>query len=121
MSAPKIVGQYFLDKPSASKDILYEWARSDILWERRIAIISTMAFIKISQFNDTLAISEMLLKDKHDLIHKAVGWMLREVGKKDESQLEQFLNKHCLTMPRTMLRYAIERLEADKRRKYMEK
>jgi 3-methyladenine DNA glycosylase AlkD len=114
ITAPKIVGDYLLDKP---RDILYQLARSTNLWEKRIAIIATMTFIKQDDFNDTLKLTEILLNDEHDLIHKAVGWMLREVGKREQSVEEHFLNKHYKQMPRTMLRYAIERFD-DKRRKY---
>lgn len=116
LSAPNIVGNFLLDKP---RDILYDLAVSDNLWEKRIAVVSTFSFIRAGEFNDSLKIAEILLKDKHDLIHKAVGWMLREIGKKNERILEDFLNKHCLNMPRTMLRYAIEKFEEGKRLKYL--
>lgn len=116
LTAPKIVGEFLLDK---NKCILYELAGSNSLWEKRIAIIATYAFIRKGQFNDTLAIAEKLLEDKHDLIHKAVGWMLREVGKKDLVVEEQFLKKHYKQMPRTMLRYAIEKFEEKKRLAYL--
>ncbi len=116
LSASKIVGNWLIDKP---KDILYKLAESENLWEKRIAIISTFTFIRKEEFEDTLAISELLLKDKHDLIHKAVGWMLREVGKRDEEVLEGFLKKHYSDIPRTTLRYAIERFEEEKRKKYL--
>ncbi|MEI6241904.1 MAG: DNA alkylation repair protein [Chlamydiota bacterium] len=116
LSAPKIPGPYLLEK---NKDILYSLARSSNIWERRIAIVSTWWFIKKGLLIDTLKISEILLRDTHDLIHKAVGWMLREVGKKDEKLLDAFLNKHYQAMPRTMLRYAIERMEEMKRKEYL--
>lgn len=116
LSAPRIVGDYLLDKP---KDILYKLAKSNSLWERRISIISTAMFISHHQYKDTLKISEILLKDKHDLIHKAVGWMLREVGKRDQNTEEVFLKKHCKTMPRTMLRYAIEKFPETLRQCYL--
>ena len=116
--ADKILGNYLLDK---DKKILYKFANSDSLWERRIAIISTFEFIKNNEFDDTLRISEILLNDKHDLIHKAVGWMLREVGKRNQSVEEKFLKKHYKKMPRTMLRYAIERFDENKRKKYLGK
>lgn len=115
-SAPYIVGGFLLKKNKAQ---LYKWAKSKDLWKRRISIISTFAFIRKAQFQDTLKISRILLKDSHDLIHKAVGWMLREVGKKDLSSLESFLNQHYRDMPRTMLRYAIERLPEKKRKAYL--
>src|SRR3990167_4930823 len=104
LSAQKIVGEYLLDKP---KKILYKLARSKNLWERRISVISTFYFIKNNKFKETLKISNILLCDSHDLIHKAVGWALREVGKKSLKTEEKFLKKYCLKMPRTMLRYAI--------------
>ena len=118
LSADKILGQYLLDK---DKSILYKLAQSNNLWERRVAIISTFQFIKNNQFEDTLKISEILLNDKHDLIHKAVGWMLRELGKRNQELEEQFLKKHYKTMPRTMLRYAIEKFDEVKRKQYLSK
>ncbi|MEI7437019.1 MAG: DNA alkylation repair protein [bacterium] len=111
--APKIIGEYLRSRKSGRK-LLRRFAKSDNLWERRIAIISTCAFIREHDFDDTLSICEMLLEDKHDLIHKASGWMLREVGKRDENKLRCFLNTHFARMPRTMLRYAIERLPEGK-------
>jgi len=122
LSAHKIVGDYLFDKNNAkgiNKDILYKLAKSKNLWERRIAIISTWYFIRQNSFKDTLKISKILINDKHDLIHKAVGWMLREVGKRDQLAEEKFLKKHYTNMPRTMLRYAIERFEETKRQKYL--
>jgi 3-methyladenine DNA glycosylase AlkD len=119
VTSPNIVGNYLLDK---DRKILYKLAKSSNLWEKRIAIISTFAFIKNKEHKDTIAISEILLQDKHDLIHKAVGWMLREVGKRvSEEELEKFLKKHHKTMPRTMLRYAIERFRKEKKQKYLKK
>lgn len=118
VTAPHIVGNFLLDKP---RGILYKLAKSSSLWERRIAIIATLAFIRKEDFIDTLLISKILLKDKHDLIHKAVGWMLREVGKRDQKIEEDFLNKYYLHMPRVMLRYAIERLPEHKRKYYLTK
>lgn len=117
-SAPYIVGGYLLDK--ADRGILVKLAKSASLWNRRIAIVATMAFIKEGNFKDTFEISEILLEDKEDLIHKAVGWMLREVGKKDQGKLEEFLKNHYKKIPRTALRYAIERFDETKRRKYIE-
>jgi len=118
LTADKIVGDYLIDK---DKDLLYKLVLSNNLWERRISIVSTFNFIKNNKFEDTLKISEILLKDKHDLIHKAVGWMLREVGKRDQKVLEKFLLKHYKKMPRTMLRYAIERFDNSKREFYLKK
>ncbi|MBU1203908.1 MAG: DNA alkylation repair protein [Nanoarchaeota archaeon] len=118
LSAPTIVGAYLLDKPRTK---LYQLANSKDLWEKRIAIISTYALIRNNQFEDTLRISEVLMHDKHDLIHKAVGWMLREVGKRNQQTLESFLKKHHKHMPRTMLRYAIEKFPQSKRKYYLQK
>ena len=116
VTAPKIVG-HWLEK--RSRKLLYELAGSESVWERRIAMLSTMHFIRNDDLKDTLQLAETLLKDTHDLIHKAVGWMLREAGKKDLQKLEAFLDRHAGNMPRTMLRYAIERLPESRRRYYM--
>ena len=121
LSAHKILGNHMLHDKKKRRDILYSLAKSDNLWERRISIISTMAFIKNNDFDDSLRISEILLNDKHDLIHKAVGWMLREIGKKDITVEEKFLKKHHTKMPRTMLRYAIEKFPEKKRLSYLRK
>lgn len=118
LSSCHIIGNYLLDK---KRDVLYNLANSESLWEKRIAIISTLAFIKNNQFEDTLKISEILLHDKHDLIHKAVGWMLREIGKRDQEIEEKFLKKYHKIMPRTMLRYAIEKFDVKKRGFYLGK
>jgi 3-methyladenine DNA glycosylase AlkD len=115
-TAPHIVGAHLFDK---DKSILYKLANSKILWERRVAILSTFYFIKKNEFKDTIEISKILLNDKEDLIHKAVGWMLREVGKRDINVLEDFLKMHYKNMPRTMLRYAIEKFPEEKRKKYL--
>lgn len=112
----KIVGEYLKEK---KRKILYTFAKSNDLWKQRISIISTFAFIRDNDFKDTLAISEILLHHEHDLIHKAVGWMLREVGKRDQNIEEVFLKKYYKDMPRTMFRYAIERFEEDKRQRYL--
>lgn len=118
LSARDIIGGWLIDKPKERK-ILYALARSKSIWERRIAIIATSAFMKNNDFTDTYAISEILLHDTHDLIHKAVGWMLREAGKRDEKALIDFLAKHYKVMPRTMLRYAIEKFSAVLRTRYL--
>jgi len=107
VSAPHIVGAHLA---SRSRKPLYRLAKSKSLWDRRIAIIATQHFIRLGDFDDTLAIARLLLNDTHDLIHKACGWMLREIGKRDERALREFLDEHAAAMPRTMLRYAIERL-----------
>jgi 3-methyladenine DNA glycosylase AlkD len=116
LTAPRIVGAHLADK---NKRILRNLARSGSLWERRIAIVSTFHFIRQGRFSDTLGIAGILLDDQEDLIHKAVGWMLREVGKRNLPIEEDFLKTHCKTMPRTMLRYAIERFPESKRRRYL--
>ena len=116
LTAPQIVGGFLV---SRAKKPLLALARSKNLWECRISILSTFSFIKIGKFTETLRISKILLKDDHDLIHKAVGWMLREVGKRDMGVLEAFLKKHYTNMPRTMLRYSIERFPERKRQSYL--
>jgi 3-methyladenine DNA glycosylase AlkD len=118
LSAPKILGDYFLEK---DKKVLYKLAKSKNLWERRIAVLTTFGFIKENKFEDALNISQLLLNDSHDLIHKAVGWMLREIGKRDQKVEEEFLQKHYQKMPRTMLWYAIERFSNEKRAFYLKK
>lgn len=117
LSAPHIVGNHLAG--GSSRQRLYSLARSRDLWRRRIAILATFAFIRQNDFSDTLKISAMLLSDEHDLIHKAVGWMLREVGKRSLPAEERFLSRHYREMPRTMLRYAIERFPEAKRKKYL--
>ncbi|MDQ5939003.1 MAG: hypothetical protein QG642_693 [Patescibacteria group bacterium] len=119
LTAPRIVGAYLTDKP---KDILYKLAKSKNLWQRRVAILATFQFIYEGKSSETIKISKILLHDEHDLIQKAVGWMLREMGKRvDENILLQFLDQHSAVMPRTMLRYAIERLPEPKRQYYLKK
>ena len=115
-SAEYIVGDFLLDK---GKNPIYQLARSKSLWERRISIMSTFCYIKRGQYAETLAVAKTLLNDKEDLIHKAVGWMLREVGKRDLSLEEEFLKANYKEMPRTMLRYAIEKLPEEKRQGYL--
>ncbi len=117
-SAHLIVGEHLYKK---DRKILQQLARSKSLWDRRIAIISTMAFIRKNDYKSTLKISTILLNDEQDLIHKACGWMLREVGKRNLSVLEVFLNGNCRKMPRTMLRYSLERMPLTKRKYYMNK
>lgn len=117
VSCKDIVGRYLYDK---LRDPLYALAKSEHLWERRIAMISTAYFIGKNDLDDVYKIATMLLGDTHDLIHKAVGWMLREAGKRDESQLKDYLEKHARTMPRTALRYAVERLNAVDKQYYMQ-
>ncbi|MBU2104245.1 MAG: DNA alkylation repair protein [Nanoarchaeota archaeon] len=118
ISAPSIVGDFLLNNYE-KKQMIYDLAQSKNLWEKRIAIVSTYAFIRQNQFEETLKISEILISDKHDLIHKAVGWMLREVGKKNEKILEEFLKKYYSQIPRTTLRYAIEKFPEEKRKNYL--
>ena len=118
LSSHKIIGKWLLDKKKERK-LLYQLAKSNDLWEKRISIISTFAFIAKNDFFDALKISETLLNDKNDLIHKAVGWALREIGKKDQKIEKQFLRKHYKNMPRTMLRYAIEKFPEKLRKQYL--
>jgi 3-methyladenine DNA glycosylase AlkD len=115
-SAFQIVGAYLENK---DRQPIYTLAKSNILWERRIAIMSTFHFIRKHDYDDTINISEMLIDDKDDLIHKAVGWMLREVGNRDQVIEEEFLKKHYKNMPRTMLRYAIEKFQEKRRKQYL--
>jgi 3-methyladenine DNA glycosylase AlkD len=116
VSASPIVGGYLADR---SRRPLMKLAKSSDLWERRIAIVATHHFIRRGDLADALAVAERLLSDREDLIHKAVGWTLREIGKRDLPALEGFLRTHCRVMPRTMLRYAIERLPPEARRAYL--
>jgi 3-methyladenine DNA glycosylase AlkD len=116
LSAPNIVGTFLLNN---DRSVLCKLAQSKYLWDRRVAIMATLAFIKQHQFDDTLHIAEILLHDKQDLIHKAVGWMLREIGKRDLAVEETFLRTHYQHMPRTMLRYAIEKFTETRRRQYL--
>lgn len=118
VSAAPIVGAYLENRP---KEPLFALAISPLMWERRIAIVATHYFIKKKEFEPTLKIAKLLLGDEHDLIHKAVGWMLREMGKQDQSIEEEFLNVYGEKMPRTMLRYAIEKFEMGKRQYYMQR
>lgn len=113
-----IVGQWLLDKDRAP---LYQLAESTDLWEQRIAIVSTMAFVRNNDFEDTLRLVEKLMNHDHDLIHKACGWLLREAGKRDENVLTDFLDIYSKQMPRTMLRYSIEKLTKEQRAHYMKK
>lgn len=116
LSAPRIVGAHLFDRSRAP---LRRLANSKSLWERRIAILATHYFIARGDFDDTIAITQMLFDDREDLIHKAIGWMLREVGKRDEAALLAFLDTHASAMPRTSLRYALERLSPARRKRYM--
>jgi 3-methyladenine DNA glycosylase AlkD len=115
-SAPYIVGPHLADK---DRRVIHRLSRSKSLWERRIAVMSTCHFVKRNQFDDTLELAESLLADEEDLIHKAVGWMLREVGKRDGAAERGFLRKHYRDMPRTMLRYAIEQFPERERKRYL--
>jgi len=115
-SAPIVVGEHFLNR---SRKELYRLAQSGNLWDRRIAVLACFRFIRDQDFQDALAIAELLLFDTQDLIHKAVGWMLREIGNRDRVVAERFLRQHCHDMPRTMLRYAIEKFPASQRQAYL--
>lgn len=116
VTTPKIVGKYLLHK---DRSILYDFINSKNLWKKRISLLSTFWFIRSNDFGDSLKFAQILLNDKHDLIHKAVGWMLREVGKKDEKVLKDFLKKNYKKMPRTMLRYSIEKFDEKTRKRYL--
>jgi len=118
LSSPKIIGEYYF---SRNRDMLYKLVKSGSIWEQRIAVLSTAYFTKKNDFKEIITFSEMLLDHKHDLIHKATGWMLREAGKMNPAVLKEFLDKHHKTMPRTMLRYSIEKLDQNDRLKYMAK
>ena len=120
LSADKIVVNYYYKNKDKINN-LYKLAKSDNLWERRTSIVSTFYFIKNNNFKPTIDISLLLMNDRHDLIHKAVGWMLREVGKRNKKILLEFLNKNYRKMPRTMLRYSIEKFSEKERQKYLKK
>lgn len=112
LSCRFIIGEYLLDK---SRDILYQLAQSSLLWDNRIAIVSTYAFIRKGQLEDTYALSDLMMQHPHDLMHKAIGWMLREAGKRDSERLYDYVMSHRADMPRTMLRYAIEKFSPKER------
>lgn len=116
LSAPNIVGAHLLNRERSK---IYELAESSLLWDRRIAILATLTFIRNGDFADTLKLAEHFLSHKHDLMHKATGWMLREIGKRDRATLTAFLNKHKSTMPRTALRYAIAHYAPEDRREFL--
>jgi 3-methyladenine DNA glycosylase AlkD len=120
-SAPHIVGQYLLERKK-EREVLYKLATASNLWEKRISIVATQTLIKHQEYEETVKLCKVLMSDSHDLIHKACGWMLREVGKYcSQDILEQFLNEHKSMMPRTMLRYAIERFPEEKRKEFLRK
>ena len=116
LSAPQIVGQYLLDK---ERDTLYKLTESKLLWDNRIAIVSTLTFIRNNDLDDTYKLSLKMMNHKHDLMHKSIGWMLREAGKRDEKRLYDFVMEHKSIMPRTMLRYSIEKFSPDIRKELM--
>ena len=119
LSAPYILGDYLKDK--TDRNVLYDLAGSSVMWERRIAVVSTLMLIRHGQFDDTIRLAEALIDSKHDLMQKSIGWMLREVGKRDKGLLVQFIEKHKHEMPRTVLRYAIEKFPEPERREFMRK
>lgn len=119
LSAPYILGDYLKDK--TDRNVLYDLAGSSVMWERRIAVVSTLMLIRHGQFDDTIRLAKSLIDSKHDLMQKSIGWMLREVGKRDKGLLVQFIEKHKHEMPRTMLRYAIEKFPEPERREFMRK
>jgi len=116
LTAVEVIGGYLWDKP---KDCLFKWVKSQRLWDRRVAVLATFYFIRKGRVDESLRLSEMLLEDEEDLMHKAVGWMLREIGKRDEKSLLLFLDSHAAHMPRTMLRYSLEKLSEPRKRHYM--
>ena len=116
LSAPQIVGQFLLNK---DRDILYKLAESDLLWDNRIAIVSTLTFIRNNDLDDTYRLSLKMMYHKHDMIHKAIGWMLREAGKRDAKRLYDFVMANKSIMPRTMLRYSIEKFDIETRKELM--
>lgn len=118
LSAPGIVGRYILDNPR-EREVIYSLADSQSLWEQRIAVVSTLALIREGQFDDTYALAVKLMSHPHDLMHKAVGWMLREAGKRDQPRLELFLDEYAPSMPRTALRYSIEKFPEPLRQHYL--
>lgn len=118
-SAPQIYGRHLLTQPKGARKALLKLAKSENQWHRRIALLTTQAFIRSNEFEDTLQLAELLLADREDLIHKASGWMLREVGRRDVAVLRKFLDLHVAVMPRTMLRYALEKLPIAERKRYM--
>lgn len=119
LSAPYILGDFLKDK--TDRNVLYDLAGSSVMWERRIAVVSTLMLIRHGQFDDTIRLAESLIDSKHDLMQKSIGWMLREVGKRDKGLIVQFIEKHKHEMPRTMLRYAIEKFPEPERREFMRK
>ena len=116
LSAPNIVGHHLFDKDCS---LLYEFAQSNHLWKQRIAVVATLYFIRKGEFSHTYALAKLFMNTMHDLMKKAVGWTLREAGKRDITQLRNFLNEHKAVMPRTMLRYAIENFSEEERREFM--
>ena len=116
LSAPQIVGKFLFDK---DRDILYNLAESDLLWDNRIAIVSTLTFIRNNDLDDTYRLSLKMMSHKHDLMHKAIGWMLREAGKRDDKRLYDFVMANKSIMPRTMLRYSIEKFDTETRKELM--
>ena len=116
LSAPQIIGKYLLNK---DRDILYKLAESDLLWDNRIAIVSTLTFIRNNDLDDTYKLSLKMMHHRHDLMHKAIGWMLREAGKRDSKRLYDFVQEHKAIMPRTMLRYSIEKFDKETRKELM--
>ena len=118
LTAPAIVGGYLLNRPQ-ERERIYSLADSESLWEQRIAVVSTVMFIRNREYDDTYALAVKLMSHPHDLMHKAIGWMLREAGKRDQRRLEAFLDEYATSMPRTMLRYAIEKFPEELRRHYL--